>query len=62
MFIAIFVKIDLRKEISDIKKTCIVKGKYNLIGNKGCVAYSFVLRDRVFNFINCHLQHGQDKP
>lgn len=55
MFIAIFVKIDLRKEISDIKKTFIVKGKYNLIGNKGCVAYSFVLRDRVFNFINCHL-------
>ena len=31
-----------------------------LVGNKGCVAYSFVLRDRVFNFICCHLKHGQD--
>jgi hypothetical protein len=31
-----------------------------LVGNKGCVAYSFLLRDRVFNFICCHLKHGQD--
>ena len=32
----------------------------NLIGNKGCVAYSFTLRDRVFQFISCHLKHGDN--
>jgi len=30
------------------------------VGNKGCVAYSFILRDRAFNFIACHLKHGQE--
>jgi hypothetical protein len=39
----------------------LAKGKFGYVGNKGCVAYSFVMRDRVFNFIACHLQHGQDK-
>ena len=60
MFIVIFVKKDLRKEIQDVKKQSIAKGQMQLVGNKGCVAYSFVLRDRVFNFICCHLKHGQD--
>jgi hypothetical protein len=61
MFIAVFVKKGLRKEIQDVQKHYIAKGKYGVIGNKGCVAYSFVLRERPFNFICCHLQHGQNK-
>jgi hypothetical protein len=55
MFIVIFVKKELRKEIQDIKKCILAKGKFGYVGNKGCVAYSFVMRDRVFNFIACHL-------
>jgi hypothetical protein len=58
MFIVVFVKIDLRKEVQDVKKESIAKGQMGLVGNKGCVAYSFLLRDRVFNFICCHLKHG----
>lgn len=45
-------------EISNIKKTNLAKGKMNIIGNKGCVGYSFILRDRIFNFIGCHLKPG----
>lgn len=58
MFIAVFVKKDLRKEIHEIKKTYLAKGQMGLIGNKGAVAYSFILRNRVFNFIGVHLKHG----
>lgn len=61
MFIIIFVKQDLLKEIQDINKLAIAKGQFEVFGNKGCVAYSFLLRDRVFNFINCHLTHGAEK-
>lgn len=43
-----------------MRKEYLAKGKYGLIGNKGCVAYQFQLRDRVLNFICCHLKHGQD--
>lgn len=58
MFVAVWVKKDLRKEIQNITKTYIAKGQMNIVGNKGTVAYSFVLRDRTFNFINVHLKHG----
>lgn len=61
MFLIVFVKSYLRPEITCIRKETIAKGKMGLIGNKGIVAYSFVLRDRTFNFIGCHLKHGQDK-
>jgi len=58
IFIVVFVKQYLIDEISLVKKESIAKGKLNLIGNKGVVAYSFVLRERIFNFIGCHLRHG----
>lgn len=61
MFIVVFVKDRLKDEISYLKKESIAKGKLNLIGNKGSVAYSFVIRDRIFNFMGCHLRHGQKK-
>ena len=60
MFIVIFVKKELRKEIFNVKKQDIAQGQYGLVGNKGCVAYSFQLRDRIFNFISCHLKHGEE--
>lgn len=61
MLIIIFVKKELIREVSYVKKESIAKGKLNLIGNKGSVAYSFVLRGRIFNFMGCHLRHGQKK-
>jgi GH24 family phage-related lysozyme (muramidase) len=33
----------------------------NIVGNKGGVAYSFQLKNRLFNFIAAHLRHGQSK-
>jgi hypothetical protein len=58
MFVVIFIKRSLLMEISNVKKTNLAKGKMNIIGNKGCVGYSFILRDRIFNFIGCHLKPG----
>ena len=60
MFIVVFVRKEFIPEVSQISKQTIAKGKFGLIGNKGCVGYSFCLRDRHFNFISCHLKHGAE--
>jgi hypothetical protein len=61
IFMIIFVKERLATEVQSLKKTQIAKGKFGYVGNKGAVAYSFVFRNKIFNFIACHLQHGQFK-
>ena len=60
MYITIFVKKSLRPEINQIKRYYIKEGKLGMFycGNKGGVAYSFYLRNRVFNFFGLHLKHG----
>ena len=62
MYITIFVKKSLRPEINQIKRDYIKQGKLGMFdcGNKGGVAYSFYLRNRVFNFFGLHLKHGQE--
>ena len=32
-----------------------------MVGNKGGVAQSFMVQNRLFNFIAVHLKHGQNK-
>jgi len=54
----IFVKETLAPDIKSIRKTQVAKGKFGYVGNKGAVAYSFVFREKIYNFIACHLQHG----
>lgn len=58
MFLIIFVKENLAKYVSQVKKVQIAKGKFHMVGNKGALAYSFMLHDKVFNVIGVHLQHG----
>ena len=58
MLLVIFVKKHLIDEITHVKRESIAKGQLNLIGNKGAVASSFVFRERIFNFLGCHLRHG----
>jgi hypothetical protein len=62
MFITVFVKPHLRQHISQVRSGYIMQGKFMGMpsGNKGCVAYGFKLRGKEFNFIGCHLKHGQD--
>jgi len=58
IFMIIFVKEKLATEVQNLKKAQLAKGKFGYVGNKGAVAYSFVFREKIYNFICCHLQHG----
>lgn len=62
IFIAVFVKKSIRPDIYKIKKDYIKMGKVvgMSFGNKGVCAYSFTLRNRVFNFCGQHLKHGAE--
>ncbi len=64
MFLILFVRRPLLKEVSRVNSVKNAKGKdivFTTIGNKGGLCYSFVLQNRVFNIIGCHLQHKQEK-
>ena len=58
MFLIIFIKKPLKDRVTKIKSCSIAKGFAKTIGNKGGVAYSFMLHNRMFNFIATHLRHG----
>jgi len=61
MFLIIFVKAKLSKDVSKVNSTYLQKGFMGVVGNKGAIAYSFTLKNRLFNFIAVHLRHGQAK-
>lgn len=61
MFLIAFIRRELATDVSKVKQTTLEKGWMNIVGNKGGVAYSFQLKNRLFNFIACHLRHGQSK-
>ena len=58
MFLIIFIKQPLKQSVTKVKTSYIAKGFAKTIGNKGGVAYSFMLQNRMFNFVATHLRHG----
>ena len=58
MFLIIFVKSPLKPMVSNVKKSAIAKGKFNMVGNKGGLITSFTLNGRAFNFVGEHLIHA----
>ena len=58
MFIIAFIRRGLATDVSKVKQVALEKGWMNIVGNKGGVAYSFLLKNRLFNFIATHLRHG----
>ena len=58
MFLVIFIKQPLKQSVTKVKSDKIAKGFAKTIGNKGGVAYSFMLQNRMFNFVATHLRHG----
>ena len=44
--------------ISNVHKSAIAKGKFNVVGNKGGLITAFSLNGRIFNFIGEHLIHA----
>ena len=61
MFMIIFVRKELSNDVSKVVSTYLQKGLWGVVGNKGGIAYSFTLKNRLFNFIAVHLRHGQSK-
>ena len=61
MFLICFIKQSLKPNVTKVKTSNIAKGFAKTIGNKGGVAYSFMLQNRMFNFIATHLRHGQNR-
>lgn len=64
MFMIGFVKKPLMADVTKVTASYLAKGKNLLVasvGNKGGLGYSFNFRNRIFNFIGCHLQHKMDK-
>jgi len=64
MFLVCFIKRPMLKDVSRVNSQKNAKGKnilVTIVGNKGGLCYSFVLHNRVFNVIGCHLQHKQEK-
>lgn len=58
---AIFVRWDLVPEIFDIKTSTVPTGIANVMGNKGGVVISMLIKDTSFCFVNCHLAAHQPK-
>lgn len=61
MFLVIFIKQPLKQCVTKVKTDFKAKGFAKTIGNKGGVAYSFMLQNRMFNFVATHLRHGQHR-
>ena len=59
MFLIIFIKRELYGYTANLSAMKIAKGVMrSMIGNKGCIAYNFTLKNRHFNIIATHLRHG----
>ena len=58
MWLVCFIKKKHKQYVTKIKNAKIAKGLGKMIGNKGGVAQSFMVHNRLFNFIAVHLKHG----
>lgn len=61
MYLTIFIRRELATDVSKVNQTFLARGFGGFVGNKGGIAYSLKIKNRLFNFIACHLRHGQDK-
>ena len=61
MWLVCYIRSDLKQEVTKIRSASIAKGVGKMIGNKGGVCQSFMVKNRLFNFIATHLKHGQNK-
>jgi hypothetical protein len=57
----LFVKSELKSQISHIQTSTVATGIANAMGNKGAVGVSFFLGGTALCFINCHLAAGSMK-
>ncbi|XP_056130218.1 inositol polyphosphate phosphatase-like 1b [Lampris incognitus] len=61
MRLAVFVKPEHERLISQVNTASVKTGLGNTLGNKGAVGVSFLFNETSFGFVNCHLTSGSEK-
>jgi hypothetical protein len=56
-YITMYVRDEIKTQVTDIKQLSLKTGYYGIAGNKGCVAIRFKYEETSFAFINVHLEH-----
>ncbi|CAH1434308.1 unnamed protein product [Lactuca virosa] len=59
VFLAVWVKSELREHVGNIKVSCVGRGLMGYLGNKGSVSVSMLLHQTSFCFVCSHLTSGQ---
>ncbi|KAK8630694.1 hypothetical protein V6N13_079475 [Hibiscus sabdariffa] len=59
IFLTIWVKSDLRDDVSNMKVSCVGRGLMGYLGNKGSISISMSLHQTSFCFVCSHLTSGQ---
>ncbi|KAM7496001.1 hypothetical protein LguiA_020415 [Lonicera macranthoides] len=59
VFLAVWVKRDLRDDVRNMKVSCVGRGLMGYLGNKGSISISMSLHQTSFCFICSHLTSGQ---
>ncbi|XP_035388191.1 inositol polyphosphate phosphatase-like 1b isoform X2 [Electrophorus electricus] len=59
--LAVFVKPEHERRISQIHTASLKRGLGNTLGNKGAVGISFLFNSTAMGFVNCHLTSGSEK-
>ncbi|KAE8685518.1 Type I inositol 1,4,5-trisphosphate 5-phosphatase CVP2 [Hibiscus syriacus] len=59
IFLTVWVKIDLRDDVRNLKVSCVGRGLMGYLGNKGSISISMSLHRTSFCFVCSHLTSGQ---
>ncbi|KAL9227527.1 hypothetical protein vseg_003207 [Gypsophila vaccaria] len=59
LFLTVWIKSDLSKDVRDVKISCVGRGLMGYLGNKGSIAISMSLLKTSFCFVCSHLTSGE---
>lgn len=59
LFLCVWVREDLRRNINNLKVSCVGRGIMGYLGNKGSISISMTLHDTSFCFVCTHLASGE---
>ncbi|XP_042510848.1 type I inositol polyphosphate 5-phosphatase 8 [Macadamia integrifolia] len=59
LFLCVWVRADLNRQISNLKVSCVGRGIMGYLGNKGSISISMTLHQTTFCFVCTHLTSGE---
>lgn len=60
IMMVVFVKSEHAANIRDPEIRSYRNGLFGMVGNKGGIQFNCVFKNHLFNFMTCHLRHGQN--